>query len=122
MRRSGGASSWPLRRCWLPCPDPKSWKLFDGAADNLDNRRGIIDLLIGSRLSKTRIDHISRYSDESSDRTAFATYLQAWAKTDFTPKSQVIPLPGRQRSGSGRRGDESDLPHLVFESRAGDNE
>jgi esterase len=63
--------------------DPESWKLFDGAAGNLDNRRNIIDFLTGSRLSKNWIDHIARYSDETSDRKAFAAYLQAWAKTDF---------------------------------------
>lgn len=63
--------------------DADGWALFEGAAANLDNRRGIIDFSTGNRLSKAWIDHVARYSEETSDRAAFAAYLRAWAKTDF---------------------------------------
>jgi pimeloyl-ACP methyl ester carboxylesterase len=63
--------------------DPDGWALFEGAAASLDNRRAIIDFSTGHRLSKAWIEHVARYSDETSDRTAFAAYLHAWAKTDF---------------------------------------
>lgn len=63
--------------------DPDGWALFDGATASLDNRRAIIDFSTGGRLSKRWIDHVARYSDETSDRVAFAAYLRAWARTDF---------------------------------------
>jgi len=73
--------------------DPESWKLFDGAARNLDNRRGIIDFSTGGRLSKAWIDRIARYSAETAAMEAFAAYLQAWAKTDFHAEIVGNPVP-----------------------------
>jgi pimeloyl-ACP methyl ester carboxylesterase len=73
--------------------DPESWKLFDGAARSLDNRRGIIDFSTGSRLSKAWIDRIARYSAETAAMEAFAAYLQAWAKTDFHAEIAGNPVP-----------------------------
>ena len=52
--------------------DPESWKLFEGAARSLDNRRGIIDFSTGGRLSKAWIDRIARYSAETATVEAFA--------------------------------------------------
>jgi pimeloyl-ACP methyl ester carboxylesterase len=74
--------------------DPDSWKLFEGAARSLDNRRGIIDFSTGGRLSKAWIDRIARYSAETANMEAFAAYLQAWAKTDFHDeiKGNRVPL------------------------------
>ena len=73
--------------------DAESWKLFEGAARSLDNRRGIIDFSTGGRLSKAWIDRIARYSAETSAVEAFAVYLQAWAKTDFHREIAGKPLP-----------------------------
>ena len=74
--------------------DGETWKLFDGAARSLDNRRGIIDFSTGGRLSKAWIDRMARYSAETATIEAFAAYLQAWAKTDFSEeiKGRTIPL------------------------------
>ncbi|MGO9360491.1 MAG: alpha/beta fold hydrolase [Xanthobacteraceae bacterium] len=74
--------------------DPQSWQLFEGAAASLDNRRAIIDFSTGGRLSKAWIDHVARYSEETSQREAFAAYLQAWAKTDFHAeiKGNAVPV------------------------------
>ncbi|HUC64819.1 MAG TPA: alpha/beta hydrolase [Stellaceae bacterium] len=73
--------------------DADSWKLFDGAAKSLDNRRGIIDFSTGNRLSKAWIDRIARYSAETATVEAFAAYLQAWAKTDFHREIIGNPVP-----------------------------
>jgi esterase len=73
--------------------DPETWKLFDGAAKSLDNRRGIIDFSTGGRLSKAWIDFIARTSAETSTVEAFAAYLQAWAKTDFHAEIKGNPVP-----------------------------
>jgi pimeloyl-ACP methyl ester carboxylesterase len=73
--------------------DADSWKLFEGAARSLDNRRGIIDFSTGGRLSRAWIDRIARYSAETSAVEAFAAYLQAWAKTDFHQEIVGQKLP-----------------------------
>ena len=73
--------------------DPESWKLFEGAARSLDNRRGIIDFSTGGRLSKAWIDRIARYSAETATVEAFASYLIAWARTDFHQEIVGKTLP-----------------------------
>lgn len=73
--------------------DPDSWKLFEGAARSLDNRRAIIDFSTGGRLSKSWIDRIARYSAETSTVEAFAAYLQSWARTDFSAAIKGNPVP-----------------------------
>ena len=82
----------PLPASGVPF-DPDGCALFDGAAASLDNRRGIIDFTTGSRLSKRWVDHVARYSEQTSDRAAFAAYLQAWAKTDFHTEIQGKTTP-----------------------------
>lgn len=58
-------------------------KLFEGAATSLDNRRAIVDFAVGGRLSKTWVDRMARYSQETSSTEAFAAYFKAWSKTNF---------------------------------------
>ena len=73
--------------------DAETWKLFDGAARSLDHRRGILDFSTGGRLSKAWIDRMARYSAETAAIEAFAAYLQAWAKTDFSVEIKGNPVP-----------------------------
>ncbi|RKN21133.1 alpha/beta hydrolase [Micromonospora musae] len=73
--------------------DLQSWTLFDGAAANPDNRRAIIDLTTGNRLSGRWLDEMVRFSVENSDREAFGAYLTAWARTDFTDEVKGNPVP-----------------------------
>ena len=68
--------------------DEQSWELFSGAAANAGNRAAIIDFTTGSKLTATFINHVVRHSLENSNQAAFAAYLQAWAKTDFSGKVQ----------------------------------
>jgi pimeloyl-ACP methyl ester carboxylesterase len=68
--------------------DEQSWELFSGAAANAGNRAAIINLTTGSKLTATFINHVVRHSLENSNQAAFAAYLQAWAKTDFSGKVQ----------------------------------
>ena len=68
--------------------DEQGWELFSGAAANAGNRAAIIDFTTGSRLTATFINHVVRHSLENSNQAAFAAYLQAWAKTDFSGKVQ----------------------------------
>jgi pimeloyl-ACP methyl ester carboxylesterase len=68
--------------------DEQSWALFSGAAANAGNRAAIINLTTGSKLTATFVNHVVRHSLENSNQAAFAAYLQAWAKTDFSGKAQ----------------------------------
>ena len=73
--------------------DEQGWALFDGAAKNLDNRKGIIDFSTGSRLPKAWVDSIARHSEATSTREAFGAYLRAWAKTDFHAEVVGCSIP-----------------------------
>jgi len=69
--------------------DEQTWQLFSGAAGNAGHRAAIIDFTTGSKLTATFINHVVRHSLENSNEDAFAAYLQAWAKSDFSGKVQA---------------------------------
>ena len=69
--------------------DEQGWALFSGAPANPGNRAAIIDFTTGSKLTRTFINHVVRHSLENSTEAAFAAYLQAWAKTDFSDQAKV---------------------------------
>jgi esterase len=73
--------------------DEAGWALFSGAAENPGNRFGIIDFTTGNRLSKTWLDQMVSYSLECSTKAAFAGYLLAWAKGDFSAEVKGLPHP-----------------------------
>ena len=69
--------------------DEPGWALFYGAADHPGNRAAIIDFTTGNRLTKTFINGVAQHSLDNSAVPAFAAYLQAWAKSDFTAEAKV---------------------------------
>jgi len=69
--------------------DESGWALFYGAADHPGNRAAIIDFTTGNRLTKTFINGVVQHSLDTSAVPAFAAYLQAWAKSDFTAEAKV---------------------------------
>jgi pimeloyl-ACP methyl ester carboxylesterase len=69
--------------------DEDGWALFSGAPAEPGNRAAIIDFTTGNKLTRTFIDHIVRNSLDNSTVEAFAAYLQAWAKSDFTAQAKV---------------------------------
>jgi esterase len=73
--------------------DDASWTLFTGAADKPENRFAIIDYTTGNRLSRVWIQRMVDYSLAHAARDAFAAYLPAWARTDFSATVQGMPLP-----------------------------
>jgi len=64
--------------------DEQGWALFSGAAGNAGHRAAIIDFTTGNNLTKTFINQVVRHSLENSTEAAFAAYLLAWARTDFS--------------------------------------
>jgi len=73
--------------------DEQGWQLFSSAAEDRGSRAAIIDLTTGNRLSRTWVDRMVQHSLDSSDATAFAAYLEAWARTDFAALVQGNPVP-----------------------------
>jgi esterase len=73
--------------------DDAGWALFSGAADNPEDRYAIIDYTTGNRLSRTWIQQMVDYSLAHSTRDAFAAYLPAWAKSDFSGSVKGLTLP-----------------------------
>ena len=69
--------------------DEQGWQLFSGAAGNAGHRAAIIDFTTGSKLTATFVNHVVRHSLENSAEAAFAAYLQAWAKSDFSGQVQA---------------------------------
>ncbi|WP_211277815.1 alpha/beta fold hydrolase [Couchioplanes caeruleus] len=73
--------------------DEQGWALFDGAAGDPANRKAIIDLTTGNRLSAHWLDRMVRENLESSTAAAFGAYLSAWARTDVTDRVKGNPVP-----------------------------
>jgi pimeloyl-ACP methyl ester carboxylesterase len=69
--------------------DDDGWALFAGAPANPANRAAIIDFTTGSKLTKTFINSVVQHSLDNSTTEAFAAYLRAWAKSDFSAEAKV---------------------------------
>jgi pimeloyl-ACP methyl ester carboxylesterase len=69
--------------------DDDGWALFSGAATEPRNRAAIIDFSTGNKLTKTFINRVVQHSLDNSTTEAFAAYLQAWAKSDFSAQAKV---------------------------------
>ena len=64
--------------------DEQTWELFYGAAGNAGNRAAIVNFTTGSKLTPTFINLVVRHSLANSAVEAFAAYLPAWARSDFS--------------------------------------
>ena len=64
--------------------DEQGWELFSGAAENAGHRAAIIDFTTGSKLTPTFVNLVVKHSLENSTVAAFAAYLEAWARSDFS--------------------------------------
>lgn len=73
--------------------DEQGWALFSGAATSVDNRRAIIDLTTGNRLSQHWISQLVGHSWEQSTQEAFGAYLTSWARADIVAAVQGNPVP-----------------------------
>ena len=69
--------------------DEQGWALFSGAPGNPGNRAAIIDFTTGNKLTKTFINGVVQHSLDNSAVAAFAGYLQAWARSDFSAEAKV---------------------------------
>ena len=69
--------------------DANGWALFSGAPGNPQNRAAIVDFTTGNKLTRTFINQVVQHSLDNSTVEAFGTYLQAWAKSDFSALAKV---------------------------------
>ena len=86
VRRLVGLNAVPVGQ--VPF-DEQGWALFSGAPTQPGNRAAIIDYTTGNKLTKTFINHVVQHSLDNSSVEAFAAYLPAWAKSDFTAQAKV---------------------------------
>jgi pimeloyl-ACP methyl ester carboxylesterase len=86
VRKLVGLNSVPAGQVPM---DAEGWGLFSGAATDPRNRAAIIDFTTGNKLTKTFIKGVVQHSLDNSTVEAFAAYLQAWAKSDFTAQAKV---------------------------------
>jgi len=73
--------------------DPTTWQLFSSAATDPQARRAILNHSTGGRLSDHWLDRMLQRSLEQSRPDAFAAYLSAWARTDFSARIAGLPVP-----------------------------
>ncbi|WP_236789032.1 alpha/beta fold hydrolase [Amycolatopsis sp. GM8] len=73
--------------------DDDTWQVFTSAAEDSANRRAIIDFSTGHRLPAAWLDGMVLFSEENSDKDAFAGYLEAWAHTDFHDRIAGAEVP-----------------------------
>lgn len=73
--------------------DDEGWALFSGAAEEPANRRVIVDMTTGGRLTGRWLDDMVRASVQRSEPTAFAAYLPQWARTDISDAVRGAELP-----------------------------
>lgn len=73
--------------------DDEGWALFEGAAENDENRYGILDFTTGNRLTPTWINMAVKHSVENSTREAFGALLPAWGKADFLDEVEGNETP-----------------------------
>ena len=73
--------------------DEAGWKLFTSAAKSPEARKAILNFSTGNRLSEAWLDRMLRHSIDNSTEQAFAAYLLAWAKGDFSARIKGNPVP-----------------------------
>lgn len=75
--------------------DDASWALFDGAAEDDNNRAEIIDFTTGNVHLNEWVQEMVRFSVSESRRDAFGAYLPSWGKTDFHDEVPEVDVPLR---------------------------
>lgn len=77
----------------------EAWALFSGAPDSDDNRRTIVNFSTGGRLATRWVEMIVRHSRETTTRDAYADYLLAFAKSDFSGEARGLRTPLKVMAG-----------------------
>ena len=73
--------------------DEQTWELFEGAIKNDENRYNILDFTTGNRNSAHWLNHLVERSRATTTEDAYAGYLNAWAKENFSEEVKGIDTP-----------------------------
>jgi pimeloyl-ACP methyl ester carboxylesterase len=76
----------------MPIPD-SDFPLFADAAHQVENRRIIIDMTTGNRLSATWVDAWAQQSMKEVGPVAFRGYLDSFRSTDFSARIAGAEVP-----------------------------
>ena len=73
--------------------DEQAWALFEGAIKNNENRYNILDFTTGNRNSAQWLNYMVERSHASTTESAYAGYLNAFAKGDFADEAKGLETP-----------------------------
>ncbi len=73
--------------------DEQTWALFEGAIKNDKNRYEILDFTTGNRNSAQWLNYMVERSYASTTESAYAGYLNAWAKENFAEEAKGLETP-----------------------------
>ena len=82
----------PVPACGGQLDEP-SWALFEGAVRSDENRYNILDFTTGNRNSAQWLNYMVERSRASTTESAFAGYLNAWAKENFAEEIKGMETP-----------------------------
>ena len=73
--------------------DEQTWTLFEGAIKSDENRYNILDFTTGNRNSAQWLNYMVDRSHASTTESAYAGYLNAWAKENFAEEVNGLETP-----------------------------
>lgn len=73
--------------------DEEIWPLFEGAIENNENRYNILDFTTGNRNSSNWLNYMVNRSRVTTTVHAFAGYLNAWVKENFSDEVKGLKTP-----------------------------
>lgn len=82
----------PVPASGVPFP-PEIDAMFDNVVRDDEAGRMVIGGSLGQRLSPAVTEHILRFARETTSPHAFANYLTAFSKTDFSSEAKAIKAP-----------------------------
>lgn len=82
----------PVPSCGGQLDEP-TWALFEGAIKSDQNRYNILDFTTGNRNSAQWLNYMVERSHASTNESAYAGYLDAWAKENFMEEAMGIETP-----------------------------
>lgn len=94
--------------------DEESWKLFAGAPQEPANRRTILDLTTGHRLTGVWLDAMVQHSLDNSDPQAVAEYLHSWSGANLVDQIAGQETPVKVIVGEHDPALGADTMHVTF--------